>query len=220
MSAIFSKLWPGLALAVILALGCLLLYSKCNKAKPAPDPDMVAAVASARQAGYDSAQRLDTPQIMQDRVKIDSLTDLTNDLLEDKLLLQFQLDTLGDRIGNTLVATDEARIKHDTVLIVQNCDSLEAQVKEGIPMVTGYTTLTDSIVKTYVARAVVQDSIIAKLIRDNALGASTITAQQLAYQIVNKDDNAKTAQLRIYKPVAKGGAAIIVGYIVLKILLK
>ncbi len=218
MSTIFSKLWPGFALAALLALGCMLLYSECNKPKPGPDPGQ--SVMASLKAGYDSAQRVDTPQIIALKAEKDSLYDLTNELRAGQLIMQYTIDTLGDKIGNTLVATDAARVKHDTITLLQNCDSLEAEVKQGIPMVTGYTKLTDSLVKAYVAETVVQDSIIAKLTRDNGIAGATITAQQLQYQIINKDDVTKTAELKIYRPVAIGGAAIIVGYVVLKILLK
>jgi len=218
MTGIFSKLWPGFALAVILGMACLLLYSKCNT--PKPGPDVGQAVQTAIQHGYDSAKSVDTPAIIQLTAEKDSLYDMTNQLRAGQLILQYTIDTLGDRIGRTMAATDEARIKHDTVEVLQNCDSLEAEVKRGIPAVTGYTTLTDSLVKTYVAEVVVQDSIIAKLTRDNAIAGKTITAQGLAYQIVSKDDVHKTAELRIYKPAAVGSVATIIAYITLKILLK
>jgi hypothetical protein len=218
MSTIFSKIWPGFALAIILLLGWLLLEKSCNKAVTTA-PDASQQVMAALKAGYDSAARADSPVIEALSYRSDSLQDVIDNLTARQTIMQYTLDVMGDTVKMTLAALDQARAKHDTVPMVVNCDSLEAQVKRGIPEINGYTQLTDSIIQAAVAEATVQDSVIAKLNQLNNMASSTITAQQLQYDIIHKDDVSKTAQLKFYKPAAIGGVGLLAAIIVLKIIL-
>lgn len=213
MSAILSKLWPGLALAIIALFAFLLLKQGCAQPVVADSTNQVMVAAKA---GYDSAKRVDSPVIAVLTQKKDSLTDVVDSLSARLIITQYNLDELGDKITGTLEAGDLARVEHDTVEIVKNCDSLEVEVKADLPIIQGYTQLTDSLIRASVAQASVQDSIVAKLKSLNLVAGNTITAQQLQYAIINKDDMSKTAQLKIYRPVAIGGAALLAAIIVLK----
>lgn len=212
MSTIFSKLWPGISLAIIAVLA-FLLFRSC-KTKPLPAADKSAALV----ASYDSTRRLDSTVIVDLTLQKDSLVDVADSLMARQTVMQFTLDTMGEHITGTMASLDVATIKHDTLKIILNCDSLEAQVKRGIPAVEGYTMLSDSLVKALVVSGTIQDSIIDKLTKDNKLASNVITAQQLDYSILNTDDKKKTAQLKIFKPVAIGGVAIVAGIILLKII--
>lgn len=171
-------------------------------------------------AGYDSARRLDSPRLAALARQRDSVSEVLDSVLSDLDQARADLQDRAASVSLTLASGDRARILHDTIRIVENCDSLRAEVKSGLPAVQGYMLLTDSAIGSAVARAVIQDSMIAMLSRDVAAGRATITAQQLQYEIVHKDDASKTAKLRIYRPMAIGGAAIIVAEIVLKFILK
>lgn len=209
MSTILSKLWPGLSLAIIALLSCLLIRDCRTKPVPIDTGALVTA-------GYDSAQRVDTPQIVAWKARGDSLEDLVDSMHIRQIVMQFTLDTMGDNITHTMVGLDQAKIQHDTVQVTTDCDVLEALVKKGIPAVEGYTHLSDTIVNNLMAENSIQDSIIAKLTILNKMAGNTITAQQLDYSILNLDDKTKTAQLKIYKPVALGGMAAVVAFLVLK----
>jgi len=217
MSTIFSKLWPGLALAIILALAVLLAFKSCQK--PVPGPDASQQVMAAVKAGYDSARRVDSPQLVALTRQKDSVSMVLDSVLSDLDHARADLQDRAAALSQTLASGDDARVLHDTIRIVQNCDSLRAEVKSGVPAVQGYMLLTDSAIATTVARAIIQDSIISKLSRDVAAGRAAITAQQLQYEIVHKDDASKTAQLRVYRPVAIGGVGILAAIIVLKFIL-
>jgi len=212
---------PYLIAILLGAAICFTLMRWCGKSTPLQQSKTaVDSFDRVKRHMYDSAQRMDSPIIAYQRIEIDSFLDITNSLHASQVIMKYNMDSLKDRIGNTLAALDEARGRHDTVKVGRNCDSLEAEVKDGVPMVTGYSTLTDSIIQTHIAIEVIQDSTIAMLTRDNIAAHGVITAQDLRYQVVNADDKIKTIQLRIYKPVAIGGAAIIAAEIIYKILLK
>jgi len=216
MKAFFIGLAIGAAIVV-----ALVLMRGCSKTTPLQQSKTaVDSIESIKRHVYDSAQRVDSPIIAFQRVEIDSFLDVTNSLHATQLIMKYAMDSLKDHIGNTLAALDEARGRHDTVKIGRNCDSLEAQVKQGIPMVTGYNTLTDSIIQAHVAIEVIQDSTIAMLTRDNIAAHGVITAQDLRYQVISADDKTKTMQLKIYKPVAIGGVVVFIVITTLKILLK
>lgn len=216
MSTILSKLWPGLALAIIALLAFLLLKGGCNKPVIA---DQTAAQMASIKSGYDSAVKLYQPQIDSLAVQKDSLTDIVDDLRSQQYIMQYQLDLKGDSIQSTLATLDQVKVSRDTVRILANCDSLESEIRRGIPSVQAYAQLTDSIINASMAKGVIQDSMIAKLTRINKLGDSTITAQQLQFDLIHKDDMSKTTQLKVYRPVAIGGVALAAIIIVLKFIL-
>lgn len=217
MTGIFSKLWPGVAACLILVLACLLVYQHCHKSAPGPDASQ--QVMAAVKIGYDSCRRLDSPTIAAEMRRGDSLSGVVTRVTADLKRTRADLEDRATAISRTLASGDDARVLHDTIRIVQNCDSLRAEVKSGVPAVQGYMLLTDSAIATIVVRTIIQDSIISKLSRDVAAGRAAITAQQLQYEIVHKDDASKTAQLRIYRPVAIGGVGILAAIIVLKFIL-
>lgn len=215
MSGIFSKLWPGLALAIILGLGVLLAMKSCHNTV-APDP--AGQIMAGIKAGYDSAERVDHAAIAALEEQKDSLQNVLDSLSVREIMMQYKLDILGDTVKQTLAALDQAKVRHDTIPILVDCDSLEAQVKRGVPQVQGFEKLTDSIIRAASAEGAVQDSVIERLTRLNNVADATITAQQLQYEIVHKDDLSKTTQLKIYKPVAFGGVALVVAAILIKLL--
>lgn len=217
MTGIFSKLWPGFALAIILLLGVLLLEKSCNKPTVV---DTSATKMTQVKQGYDSAAAEYIAQVNALKDQRDSLTDVVDSLLARDLMMQYALDMMGDTVKNTLAALDRAKVLHDTIPILINCDSLEQEVKRGLPAVKGFEEISDSVIKAATSQAIVQDSMIAKLARLNSVASETITAQQLQYQILHKDDQSKTAQLKIYKPVALGGVALAAVIIALKFILK
>ena len=199
-------------------MGCLLLYEKCNKGTPLPDIAQVKM--NAAQAAYDSAKRQDTPIIARLNLKSDSLS---KGWAADKQRLAAANQNLQARavdLRNTLSALDQARVDHDTSGRLLHSDTLEAEVKAGIPAIEGYTHLTDSMINSCEAQVAIKDSII--YFKDKLLHAAdtAMTAQRLAFDIIHRDDVSKTAQLKFYRPAAIGGAGILAAIIVLKIFFK
>jgi hypothetical protein len=212
-----KTLWPGVAVAIIVVLSFLLIRQCRSKPNPV---DTTKVAMDALKSGYDSAKKQYLPQIA-GLIKVkDSLTYQIDTLSASLALAHQDLQTRAGDIAQTLLSGGEARASHDTIRILQNCDSLRSQVIAGIPAVQSFEHISDSTIKIYASRSAIQDSIIGKLQKLNKLGDSTITAQQLQYEIIHKDDVSKTVQLRIYKPVAIGGVALVAAIIVLKFITK
>lgn len=195
-----------MSVAVILLLGCLLLYQKCNK--PDPMPDIAQIKMNAAQVAYDSAKRQDTPVIARLNLKSDSLS---KGWAADKQRLAAANQNLQARavdLRNTLSDLDQARASHDTAGRLLHSDTLEAEVKSGIPAIEGYTHLTDSMINSCEAQVAVKDSII--YFKDKLLHSAdtAMTAQRLAFDIVHKDDASKTRQLNFYKPATAVGGGL------------
>jgi hypothetical protein len=208
----FAKIWPGLSLAIIIVLAVILIRGGC-KTPPAPaGPDPARA--------YDSAKREDSPVIARLQVESDSLHETIDSLNRELWTTKWDLQNRAGDLSRTLAAADEARIIHDTPTYIVQCDTLRAEVKSGITAVSGYVHLSDTLINACVARGQIQDSIIARLTRLNGVADTTISRQRLRYEILNKDDMKKTVQLKFYKPVAIGEAAVIIGTIILKIIAK
>lgn len=206
---IISKIWPGLSLAIIALLVFLLLRG-CNQSIPA---------ASNAKAAYDSAKRQDSPIIAGLMRTADTLRQKIDTLTATLVLSHEDLQIRKGNISSTLINGSLARHTHDTAWIIQNCDSLRAQIISDIPAVEHYAALTDSLIAEYSAKSWVQDSIIKKQQHLLKVADTTIAAQQFAYDFLKKDDQHKTAQLRIYKPVAVISGGVILAIIVLKSLI-
>lgn len=215
MSNLLSKLWPGLSLALITLLLFLLLRGGCGNPAPAI-ADTTKISMDALRRGYDSARGVDTPIIVRLTWKSDSLASAIDTLQGDLVHANENLQARAGDLGRTMEALDQARAARDTAARLLHGDTLEAEVKSGIPAVEGYTHLTDSLVKACVARGQVQDSIISRLRGLNLVANTTISRQRFYYEILHKDDVYKTAELKFYKPVAIGGVAVVAAIIVLK----
>lgn len=209
---------PFFVTAVLAGTIVFLLMKGCQKSSSVPDASQ--QIMAGAKAGYDSARRVDSPALAILARQKDSVANVNDVLSQEIVDMQSGLQQRAGDIAATLSAGDHARVIHDTVKIVQNCDSLGAEVKSGIPAIQAFAVLTDSMVHASEARASIQDSIIARLQRDNAVAQATIGAQERQYDLVHKDDVSKTAQLKIYRPVAIGGVGILVAAIVIKFLIK
>jgi hypothetical protein len=207
-----AKIWPGFSVAIILVLAFLLLR-EC-KVKPAPEPDKDRLLAR----GYDSAKRTDSPVIVRLTRLGDSLQSVSSALQAQLAIAKQDLQQRGRQLTTTLAALDQSKAAGDTAARLRHGDTLEAEVKAGIPAVEGYSHLSDSLIHNCIAENMVKDSVIGLLSRRLYLADTTITAQQLAYKIVHKDDDKKTAQLRFYKPVAVGGVVVIALTVLFKII--
>lgn len=206
--SILSKIWPGLSIALIILLAFLLIRG----CKMTPPVDNGASIRAA----YDSAKRVDSPVIARLSREKDSLGNKIDTLTAALLDADQDLQARAGDLSGTMTALDQARERKDTVARLAHGDTLEAEVKAGIPAVKGYVRLTDSLINAGVAQRQVSDSIIVKLNSLNHVGETTITQQQLQYDILHKDFQHNTAQLKFYKPVAIGGAAAVAIIIVLK----
>ncbi len=91
--------------------------------------------------------------LRKDRV-IDSLVPLIN-------MARTAVNAKGHQIAGTIAAGEQARILHDTVQILSNCDSLVKEVQSGAQLVGGYEYLTDSLIRAQRIQSRIQDSIIA-----------------------------------------------------------
>jgi len=210
-----SKLWLGLAVAAIIIGAFLWLRSGCGKPNVA---DATQIAMTALKSGYDSAKREDQGNVnrLKDTVKV-----LTTLLAEEKKRKAPAAAALQTRKGNaerTISRLDSARIAKDTAGQLRQGDSLEAQVKSGIPAIEAFTHLQDSLINTEEQIVAAKDSVIFfqdKLIKK---ADTTITAQQLQYAIIHKDDARKTAALKFYRPVAIGGIAAVALIVVISLL--
>lgn len=212
MKDIIAKVWPGLSLAVIIVLAVLLLRGGCNK-KPVVDS---AAIEQAAKHGWDSAQAVDSPAIVSLTKKADSLNARIDTLTGDLVNAHSDLQKRGGEITQTLAAYDKAKAKGDTADFLARGDTLAREVKAGIPAVEGFAHLSDSLIAAQVALVSVKDSIIRNQARQIKLAKKTITAQDLAYQVIHKDDLHKTAQVKFYKPVAIVSTAVVSAIVLLK----
>lgn len=209
-----AKLWPGLSLAIIALLLFLWLKSGC---KSSPAVDAIQSAMTAIKAGYDSARAQDTPVIHRLNIKSDSLAEQLQAERQRRQAVEGNLKDRAAQLRRTLAALDDARTQGDTAGRIRQGDSLEAQVVTGIPAVEGFTHLTDSMINTCEAQVAMKDSIIffqGKLLKK---ADTTITAQQLQYAIIHKDDAKKTAQLKFYRPVAIGGIGVVAIAILIKL---
>jgi hypothetical protein len=73
-------------------------------------------------------------------------------------------------------------------------------------------------INTCEERVAIKDSIIFFQEKTIRKADTTITAQQLQFEIIHKDDARKTAALKFYKPVAIGGMALAAIFIVVALL--
>lgn len=172
----------------------------------------------AIKAAFDSAKAQDTPIIHRLNVKSDSIGQVLAAERKLRQTTEINLQARGADLRRTLAALDQAREIHDTAGSIKQGDSLETQVVSGIPAVEGFTHLTDSMINSCEAEVAIKDSII--FFKDKLLKAAdtTITAQQLQYAIVHKDDAKKTAQLKFYRPTAIGGIGIFVVITLIKLI--
>lgn len=204
----FSKVWPGLSIAVIILLAFLLIRG-CHT------PPTIDTSASIR-AGYDSAKKIDAPIIARLSLEKDSLGNRIDTLTAALLDADQDLQARAGDLSKTMAALDQARERKDTAARLAHADTLEAEVKAGIPAVEGYTHLSDSLISVCSARGRISDSIIEKLTSLNRIADTTITKQQLQYDMLHKEYGRKSAQLIFYKPVAIGGLAVAAILIALK----
>jgi len=210
-----AKLWPGLSLAIIALLTFFWLRSGCNKPNVT---DASQKIEAAAKAAYDSARNIDSSIIVSLKAKSDSLDQELAAEKKRRITAERNLQDRAADLHRTIAALDQARANLDTSRRLTEGDTLEAEVKSGIPAVEGFTHLTDSMINAAEAQLAVKDSII---FRQNELGKvaqTTITAQQLQYEIINKDDANKTAALKFYRPVAIGGIAAVALIVVVSLL--
>lgn len=150
----FSKVWPGLSLAVIALLAFLLIRGCYNPPSHGGDKKTVDSSEVAYLAYKLSAEarikQLQADSIVKDR-RIDTL-------VAERMDDETDLDNRGKIIGNTLNNYHNAVVIHDTPRIFNACDSLATEVEAGKIAVHGYRVLTDSLVAAYVDQGKIKDS--------------------------------------------------------------
>lgn len=142
--------------------------------------------------------------LKKDRV-IDSLIPLVN-------MARSAVNAKGHQIAGTIAAGQEARVLHDTVKILSNCDSLVEEVQSGAQLVGGYEYLTDSLIRALKRQRRIQDSISGLHLLAIRLLQRGLDSSNARYQNLYKDYSfcKKTARWGI-GPGA--GAALIGGQI-------
>lgn len=211
-----GKLWPGLVVAGIVIGVIFWLRSGCNK----PDvPDASQKIEAAAKAAYDSARAIDTPIIAHWKAQGDSMAKAYDTLKRKYTAASHSLQARADDLRRTIADLDAARGAHDTAGQLQRGDTLEAEVETGIPAVEGFTHLTDSMINACEAQVSIKDSIIFAQGSLAKVANSTITTQQMQYDLIHKDDVKKTNQLKFYKPVAIGGIGLLVLVLTTKLLI-
>lgn len=209
-----ARLWPGLAVAIIL-LGAFFWLRGCGNS---PDVDSSQKIENALQSGWDSAKRADLPIISRLKIHDDSLGHQLDQEKSRRLAAEQNLKTRKSNALQTVSRLDSARAARDTAAQLHQGIELENQVKAGIPAIEAYDHLTDSMINDFTDRMAIKDSIIffqGKMLKK---ADTTITAQQVQYEIIHRAYDRKTMQLKFYKPVAIGGVATAAILIALKLI--
>lgn len=208
-----SRLWPGLAVAAIL-IGAFFWLKGCGGS---PDVDSSQKIENALKSGWDSAKQADLPVIARLTSHDDSIA---RELAQEKsrrITAEADLKMQKSNALQTVSRLDSARAARDTAGQLYQGIELENQVKAGIPAIEAYAHLTDSMINDCTDRVAIKDSIIffqGKMLKK---ADTTITAQQLQYDIVHKAYDRKDRQVKFYRPVAIGGVVAMAIIIALKL---
>lgn len=206
--------------AIIIILSCLaggiLFYLKGCSPGPVPDRRPVDSIL-ALQRSQDSAAA----------IKIDSLTrldswhrhreDSLTAALKDK---RAQLNAKAAAYRELVARGDDAAARRDTVAALANADTMREQAREGLPVIREYIDLSDSTVREYEARMAIKDSIIVTWADLSRHKDTTISILRTNYNKVYADDVKRIKWDRLWKPVAIGGVAYVIGTIVMQALKK
>jgi len=112
-------------------------------------------------------------------------------------------------VRNTLTGGDLAASRRDTAAILINWDSLRAEVKAGLPIVILHDSLSQEQISTCLEQGRVKDSIVESWHTLFVLTDTAYRQSRTAYKGLLKDYDHQQFQLKIWKPVAIGGAAYI-----------
>src|SRR5579859_2213841 len=127
-----AKLWPGLSLAIIALLTFFWLRSGCNKPNVT---DASQKIEAAAKAAYDSARNIDSSIIVSLKAKSDSLDQELAAEKKRRITAERNLQDRAADLHRTIAALDQARANLDTSRRLTEGDTLEAEVKSGIPAV-------------------------------------------------------------------------------------
>lgn len=191
---------------ILIALaGGILFYVKDCSPGPVPDRKPVDSALASQQAANKAATR-----------KIDSLTklDAWHQHREDSLVAALQdkgaqLTAKAAAYRDLVARGDAAAARKDTVATLSNADTMRQQAREGLPVIKEYINLTDSAIQDYESRMAIKDSLIITWADLSHKKDTTISILQTNYNKIYADDVKKTKFINILKPVAIGGAAIV-----------
>ena len=209
-----SRLWPGLAVAAIL-IGAFFWLKGCSGS---PDVDSSKKIENALKSGWDSAKRADLLVIAWLNMRDDSIARELNQEKSRRMAAETNLKIRKSNALQTVSRLDSARAARDTAGQLHQGIELENQVKAGIPVIEAYAHLTDSMINDCSDRVAIKDSIIFFQGRMLKKADTTITAQQLQYDIVHKAYDRKDRQLKFYRPITIGGIALAAILVTLKLI--
>lgn len=150
------------------------------------------------------------------------------DLSFEKDSLQIRLDTTLPRLDSfrrllaigipkvekTLATGQDARNRGDLPALALSWDSLRPLIIGALPLVTGADSLSQQVIADCIAQGRVKDSL-ANSWRYLYLRTDTLyNAEHKDNQVLRVDNAGLKKQLKIYKPVAIGGA-VLIGVLVL-----
>lgn len=211
--AFLSKSWLWL---VIVAALLIFSFKGCyNPPSHLADKKAVDSV--------DAAWVIEKQDIIQ---RDDSLTNVDrrkdkqiDGLLKEQLASATNLLHGGQLIDNTIMHGQEFRIRHDTVMIIANCDSLIEEVKGQLANEWDYSKIVDSVDKVYEQRLVVKDSLVANWKSAFLHADTTIAFQKSKYNGLYLD-YVKTSSRLKFNQIASKGLAGVIAVLVIKGLIK
>lgn len=199
---------PYLVVAVLAAAVTILAMRGCsNITSPPPGRTAVDSAVKA-DAAYAKAQNETIS-----RLRADS-SDKADIIEQDESQInwyQVQLSTDAGAIDGTLQSYDNAKVVHDTVKIVQSCDTLAREVVAAKSAVKDYMDANDSLVSAFIQQGEIKDSI-SRTWQDAFLHAdSSRSFLQAKYDTLYNDDVKKTRKLKISSVTGKigWGAALV-----------
>lgn len=152
----FTKGLLTYVLIMLLTAGCtVLLMRGCSKTTSLQQSKT--AVDSVAQRHGDSIKWALSEN---DRLRGDSITqaDVIDNQARQLAWYEAQLSSTGQEIGETMGRMDTARIRHDTIPFIVNCDTLEDQVKQARVQIHGFRLATDSLIDSYQTQLRIDDS--------------------------------------------------------------
>jgi hypothetical protein len=208
----------SIAIILISLGGGILFYWKgCS---PGPSHDNEAAQLDSLQkdfAAFKSSKESEIDGLRRDTAlnnrRMDSMR------IRDSLLL-VDLTARLKQVRLTLDSGDTAGFRMDTAAIIQNWVALRSEVREGIPVVIAKDSLSQQEIALCMEQGRVKDSIAegwhALFLRSDSLNTRT----DAAYKGLLKDYDKDQFKIKILKPIAIGGAAVILFEVVKAIIPK
>lgn len=146
---------PYLIAILLGAAICFMLMRGCGKVSPVQQSKTAVDSAAMADASYHKNLQSEI-----DRLEGDSATaqDVIDNQARQLAWYEAQLTNTGQEIGQTMGRMDTARIRHDTIPFIVDCDTLEGQVKQARVQIHGFRLATDSLIDSYQAQLRIDDS--------------------------------------------------------------